>query len=87
MKKKKFEYLIKLDLEESQLNELGKDGWELSSITHTTWEDKNGEHFNIAYFKREILEEELRPMTKGEKEIACGLDEFFAKKDVEEEKK
>lgn len=46
---KKFEYLVKINIYESRLNELGKDGWELICIQRDYKTEKH--HY---FLKREI---------------------------------
>ena len=50
---KKFEYIIKYDVNEPQLNELGKKGWELVNFALITTDDN---HESTAVFKRELKE-------------------------------
>jgi len=51
---KKFEYIIKYDVDETQLNKLGKKGWELVNFALTT--DNDDDHESTAVFKRELKE-------------------------------
>lgn len=50
---KKFEYIIEYNVDETQLNKLGKKGWELVNFALITNDD---DHQSTAIFKRELKE-------------------------------
>lgn len=54
---KYFKYKIEEDLDEDELNKLGKDGWELINVVYETWENTRKGYQEIQtkyYFKKEL---------------------------------